>query len=177
MDDGLRLFFLRHGRADRSEYRGDDDTQRPLTAEGRLRLARSAEMIGRLGAGIDVVITSPLARAAETADIVARRLGLGDAVVQDDALAPGFDVKRLASILARLSGDHRCLMLVGHEPDFSEVIGELTGGSTVVMKKGALARVDLAPARRPRGHLVWLLQPRVLVSGDERLQAAGPDED
>ena len=65
MVDGLRLYFLRHGRADRSQYHGDDDDLRPLTDEGRRRLRVSADFIAGLEPGIDLIVTSPLARAAQ----------------------------------------------------------------------------------------------------------------
>ncbi len=177
MADGLRLFFLRHGRADRDRFHGDDDTQRPLVEAGRARLRRTAEFLVQLAPDLDAVLTSPLVRAAETAEIVASRLGLADRVRHDRRLDLQFDLPRLAAILAALREDHRRILLVGHEPSFSEVIGELTGGTRVVMKKGALARVDLTPGASTRGHLVWLLQPRVLLSGapPPAADAPGPD--
>ncbi len=164
MADGLRLFFLRHGAADRDQYQGDDDALRPLVDRGRERLRTEAEFIDRLATGLDVVVTSPLVRALETAEIVAARLGLADRVRQDARLGLDFDLERLAGILAALPDDHRRILLVGHEPGFGLVIGELTGGTRVVMKKGALARVDLTPGAGTRGQLVWLLQPRVLLN-------------
>jgi phosphohistidine phosphatase len=177
MVDGLRLYFLRHGRADRSQYHGDDDDLRPLTDEGRRRLRVSADFIAGLEPGIDLIVTSPLARAAQTAEIVAARLGLIDDLKVDDRLGFGFGLSSLAAMLAGLEGDHRHLMLVGHEPSFSEVIGELIGDGFVCMKKGALARVDLLPGREPRGRLIWLLQPRVMLSGDSDPDDGEPEED
>ena len=174
MAEGLRLFFLRHGRADRSAYHGDDDDLRPLTEEGRRRMRVEAEFIARLAAGIDLVVTSPLLRAAETAEIVAARLGLRDELRSDPRLGHGFALPELAALLAGLEGDRRRILLVGHEPGFSEVIGELIGEGYVAMKKGALARVDLLPGRKPRGRLIWLLQPGVLLSGDPARGGDGP---
>ena len=166
MADGLRLFFLRHGPADRDQYQGDDDDLRPLTDAGRRRMRVTADFVAGLDPGLDAVITSPLLRAAETAEIVATRLGLTDELTVDPRLGLGFDLPDLAAILAGLAQDHRRILLVGHEPSFSLVVGELTGGSHVTMKKGALARVDLPYGGSPRGELIWLLQPRVLLSGD-----------
>ena len=166
MAEGLRLYFLRHGLADRDQYHGDDDDLRPLTTEGRRRMQVEADFIAGLAPGIDGVITSPLVRAAETAEIVASRLGLAGVVTTDRRLGFGFDLPELAAMLAGLAADRRHIMLVGHEPSFSRVIGDLVGGASVVMKKGALARVDLRPGSDPRGQLIWLLQPRVMVGGD-----------
>lgn len=166
MADGLRLFFLRHGPADRDQYAGDDDDLRPLTDAGRRRMRLAADFIAGLDPGLDAVITSPLLRAAETAEIVAARLGLAGQLRVDPRLGHGFDLPALAAILAGLEQDRRRIMLVGHEPGFSQVVGELTGGSVVAMRKGAMARVDLSPGADPRGELIWLLQPKVLVSHD-----------
>jgi phosphohistidine phosphatase len=177
MAGDLRLFFLRHGLADRSAYDGEDDDRRPLTDQGRRRLRVEAEFIARLEAGIDAVVTSPLLRASETAEIVAARLGLSDRLQVDARLGPGFDLPALAAMLAGLASDHRRIMLVGHEPSFSEVVGELIGDGHVSMKKGALARVDLLPGREPRGRLVWLLQPRVLLTADRSRDAGAPEGD
>jgi phosphohistidine phosphatase len=177
MADGLRLFFLRHGPADRDQFQGEDDTRRPLVPRGRERMRRIAEVLVRLAPGLDAVVTSPLVRAAETAEIVASRLGLAERVQQDVRLDLDFDLPRLAALLAALREDHRRILLVGHEPSFSEVIGELTGGTRVVMKKGALARVDLTPGASTHGHLVWLLQPRVLLSGAPPPAADAPAPD
>jgi len=177
MPEGLRLFFLRHGPADRDQFDGDDDDLRPLVARGRRRMRVAAEFLARLEPGIDAVVTSPLVRARETAEIVASRLGLGDRVREDERLGLDFDLPALAAILAGLRDDHRRILLVGHEPGFSTVVGELTGGSRVSMKKGALARVDLTPGAGPHGRLVWLLQPRVLLSGDPSADDGGPGED
>lgn len=165
MADHMRLFFLRHGPADRDQFDGDDDDLRPLVERGRQRMRAIADVIARLEQKIDTVVTSPLVRAQETAEIVVNRLGIADRLVTDERLGLEFDVQALASVLAGLKNDRRRILLVGHEPSFSEVIGELTGGA-VVMRKGALARVDLTPGESQRGRLVWLLQPRVLITQD-----------
>ena len=176
MADGLRLFFLRHGRADRDQYDGDDDALRPLVASGRERMRVTAEVLARLTPDLDALFTSPLLRAAQTAEIVARRLGRLDALHTDARLGPGFDVGDVASLLAGLRRDHRRIMLVGHEPDFSLVIGELTGAAAV-MRKGALARVDLTPGGGHRGRLIWLLQPRVLLACGDPGDPGGDEDD
>jgi len=170
------LYFLRHGPADRDEFAGVDDTQRPLVAAGRERIRRETEVLAHCDLALDAVITSPLVRAAETAAIVTAGLGLADRLHADARLAPGFDLAALAAVLADRPDDDRRLLLVGHEPDFSEVIRGLTGGR-VVMKKGALARVDLAPGRELRGRLVWLLQPQVLVQCRELPPDGAPAAD
>jgi phosphohistidine phosphatase SixA len=80
----------------------------------------------------------------------------------DDRLAPGFDLKALEAILRELEGT-LAVMVVGHEPDFSEVIGDLIGGAQVVVKKGSLARIEMHSLSPPRGTLVWLIPPKLLM--------------
>jgi phosphohistidine phosphatase len=157
----MKLYFLRHGLADRAEWDGDD-FERPLTEKGKARMAREADTLAKLGLEVDLILSSPLTRARQTAEIVARRLGLADRLQIDERLSPGFALGALAKIL-EAQAKRQALLLVGHEPDFSETIGALIGGGQVLCKKGALARVDLCPEHPPRGHLVWLIPPSVLV--------------
>ena len=111
----------------------------------------------------DVIVTSPLARARRTAEIVADELGLSGRLVEDARLAPGFDVRRLEQLLAA-HGPAESVMVVGHEPDFSATVAELIGGGDIVMKKGGLARVDVTAPVAGGGQLVWLLTPPLLGS-------------
>ena len=110
-----------------------------------------------------VLLSSPLTRCRQTAEIVAEALGLSDKLKIEAELAPGFD---LADLPLLLTGNHGYtnVMLVGHEPDFSITVSRLTGGSNITFKKGGLARVDLYQGLpEPKGTLVWLLPPKVLV--------------
>ncbi|MFI5341196.1 MAG: phosphohistidine phosphatase SixA [Candidatus Methylomirabilales bacterium] len=157
----LKLYFLRHGQAgNRQDWHGDD-SERPLTAEGKKRLKREAAAIWKLDLPLDVIISSPLVRALQTAEILAKAADPSTRVITDDRLAPGFGPKDLTAILA----DHnsaRGLLLVGHEPDFSETIGHVTGGGRVTMKKGSLAYVDVEDPSSLEGTLVWLIPPKAL---------------
>lgn len=165
----MHLYFLRHGRAAASgDWHGDDGT-RPLTEQGRDELREVAKGLHRLNLGLDVILTSPLVRARETAQIVANEFGL--AIVETPLLAPGCDLTQLAS-LTKDNETARDLMVVGHEPDFSSMIGALVGAlgpARVEMKKAACCRVDLpAPAVASdgiaaTGTLVWLLQAKHLA--------------
>jgi phosphohistidine phosphatase len=161
MVSSRRLYFLRHGLADHPDFQGDDD-RRPLTRDGEVRLRRQAGFLDALDLDLDVILASPLTRAAQTAAIVAGRLGLADRVLEEPRLGLGFDVAALAAILADLPAGQRRIMLVGHEPGLSTVVGAITGGSDVVFKKGGLARVDLGDGGELHGRLVWLLPPRVM---------------
>lgn len=157
----MDIYFLRHGLAsERGTWEGDDFS-RPLTDEGKERMARAAATIARLGLGLDFIITSPLLRAYQTAEIVARQLA-PDKLVQDERLAPGFGIEQLAEIFKSHS-TASAIMLVGHEPDFSETIQRLIGGGQVVCKKGSLAYVNLYHPTLLRGELVWLIPPKILA--------------
>jgi len=158
----MKLYFLRHGLADWPNWDAARDHERPLTDEGAEKMKAESKAIQRLDLGLDAILSSPLARARQTAESVAERLGL--AVIEEPALTPGFDVKRLRDMLRRYP-NAGALMLVGHEPDFSRTIGQLIGGSRVAMKKGGLARVDLDSLDPLGGELVWLLAPKVLTGG------------
>jgi phosphohistidine phosphatase len=161
-ESSLRLFFLRHGKAmARADWR-EDDGLRPLTPEGERLMHAEAPAIGRLTRGLELILTSPLARARRTAEIVAEDLGL-EAVLRDEPqLGHGLDGEVLRGIVASVP-DLTSLMVVGHEPDFSMTIGELIGGGRVDMKKGGLARVDVTGPRLDDGVLAWLLTPAQLT--------------
>lgn len=156
------VYFLRHGLAANRTDWAADDRLRPLTEQGRLRMEQIAKTIASLGLGLDLIITSPLTRAMETARIVAKSLHLLNMLVDDERLAPGFDVNALLEVL-KSHPDVETVMLVGHEPDFSGTVSELSGGARVLFKKGGLARVDMADRSDPSGELVWLVPPKLLT--------------
>jgi len=158
----VQLLFLRHGPAkQRGGWKGDD-RERPLTAEGRETMRRVTATMTRLGLKPDIILSSPLARALQTAEIVAGGLAAGGAVIQEERLCPGFSSEKLAGIV-RDHRDAKTIMLVGHEPDFSTTISTLIGGGAIVCKKGGLARVDVEDPSLKRAELVWLLPPRALA--------------
>jgi phosphohistidine phosphatase len=153
------VYFLRHGLAGtRQEWQGDD-AERPLSKKGRKNMVRQAKTLAQLDLRLHAIITSPLTRATQTADIVARELKMVAQLQQDERLRPGFGRNELEQVLA----DHpqaKNIMLVGHEPDFSLTISALIGGSKVILKKGGLARVDITTTDSLLGDLVWLLPPK-----------------
>ncbi|HTX58220.1 MAG TPA: phosphohistidine phosphatase SixA [Verrucomicrobiae bacterium] len=157
----MRLYFLRHGVApDRETWKGSDE-ERPLTQAGRERIAREAKRIAQLGLGIEAIVTSPLLRARQTAEIAARKLDLTERLAQDERLALSFDEARLAEVLASYAGVGS-LLLVGHEPSMSRTIGRIVGGAAIELKKGALAGIELAGLHPPRGTLLLLAPPKLL---------------
>jgi phosphohistidine phosphatase len=158
----MEIYFLRHGDAGSRETWKGSDASRPLSDDGAARMEREAATLALLRLPLDRILTSPLVRAQQTAEIVARRLNLMDALADDDRLAPGFSIADLGGIVREYRA-LTALMLVGHEPDFSSVISACIGGGRVECKKGGLARVDIADPASLSGLLVWLLPPRVLA--------------
>jgi phosphohistidine phosphatase len=159
----MKLYFLRHGIAASREAWTGDDALRPLTEKGRKRLDQVAAFLAAQALHVDRILSSPLLRCAQTAELVARRLELAERLDIDGRLAPGFGPAALAS-LVRSHGDAGALMLVGHEPDFSDTIGDLIGGGRVVCRKGGVACVDVPDVTRREGELEWLLPPALLAS-------------
>lgn len=158
----MKLYFLRHGIAEDVDTWKGDDSDRPLTREGCQKMEREAKAFAQLDVAPDAIITSPLVRAKQTAEIAAA--ALKQRAIEDPRLSPGFDTNRLEQIL----NDHNdadAVMLVGHEPDMSETIGRVIGGARarIDLKKGGLAYVEVERESGLSGELVWLLAPKVLV--------------
>ena len=154
------LYLLRHAHAgDPERWAGDDDL-RPLSDKGTRQCQRLGALLAGWGDAPDLFVTSPRVRAAQTAEIVAGALGVK--VEADDRLAGPLDATVADAIAVAHGADRTCL--VGHDPDFSYLLGELTGVSEVPMRKGAFARVDFpGPIRGARGVLRVLLPPELLA--------------
>ena len=152
----MRICLVRHGPAVPRGTKGIEDDARPLTPGGRGKTRAAARGIRALDLGIDAVWTSPLPRARETAEILARELRLPAPTVTD-LLKPDASMNRLSRALKG-----RCPALVGHEPDLGEAVAFLTGGraDAFPMKKAGLAVLDLQRrGARPSGTLALFLQP------------------
>jgi len=158
----MKVYFFRHGIAHEREAWSGDDDERPLTEDGIKLMSAEAKTIARLGLDFDLILCSPLARALQTAQIVAKALGTKKSIEIESMLAPGFNVPDLAAILEQ-HGALRNLLLVGHEPDMSRTIGAITGGGRIICRKGSLACVKLTDLVEPSGELAWLLPPNFLA--------------
>lgn len=155
----VELLLVRHADAgDPAAYPGPDDA-RPISAKGRRQAERLGAFLVSHGVRPDVILASPKARAEQTARIIADALGMP--VILDARLASGFGTAELLELLAA-HGDPRRPMLVGHDPDFSDLASTLCGGD-IDLKKGALARIDFdGPPVAGSGRLRWLLSPDLL---------------
>ncbi len=150
----MHLYFLRHGEADWPHWDAPDD-ERPLTKKGKKEIKKLAKFLVRLDVDLDEIMTSPLPRAAQTAEVVAKRFSL--TMHEDDRLKPGFDCGNLEKILK--DRYDLALMIVGHEPDFTSVISSITGAD-LKLSKGGVALVDLDPSSM-KGKLLWLFPPKL----------------
>ena len=154
---GPVLLFLRHADAGDPAAWPGDDADRPLSKKGRRQSERLAKHLDRLRLPIDAILTSPKKRAADTARIVGKAVGVRPSV--DERLAAGFDGPALQALL-EARDSKGTIVLVGHDPDFSDLVSWLTE-APIALRKGALARIDLEDGHVAAGEgaLVWLLPP------------------
>ncbi|MEO8681890.1 MAG: hypothetical protein ABI665_22780, partial [Vicinamibacterales bacterium] len=127
--------------------------------------ATSVHGLATIGVTIDLVLTSPLVRARETAMLLASNLRARKPPVEElDALAPGGRPAAIVEAITRHAKRHRRLALVGHEPDLGELAARLLGArGSIEFKKGAVCAIDVnAATPGGPGTLRWLLPPRVL---------------
>jgi phosphohistidine phosphatase len=156
----MLLHLLRHAHAgDPATWEGPDAT-RPLSDKGRGQSERLGKHLAAIAFKTDAIITSPKLRAVQTAQIVAVHLGIE--VVVDDRLAGALDPPAIEAVLSD-AGDPDRPVLVGHDPDFSELLASLCAAAGIPMRKGAFARIELdRPLRPGGGTLRWLLPPDAL---------------
>ena len=148
-----QLWLLRHGEAESHDARPDAD--RHLTERGLGQARAAGRVLVALKIEVHLAFTSPKVRARDTALLACEPLGVEP--IEHAALAGGFDASDALELTAAAEPDQRVLV-VGHEPDFSQVVHDLTGGR-IDLKKGGIAAVRLDG---PRGELIVLLRPREL---------------
>jgi phosphohistidine phosphatase len=159
------IYLVRHGIAGPATE-GMSDAERALTPDGQRKMRRAAAGLKRLGVVPEVVLSSPLRRAQETAAVLAGVLMSESSVETYPPLAPGHQAVEVLKGL-RAYRWARELMLVGHEPDMGLLASQLLTGSAALaplpFKKGAVAavRVDLVPPRAT-GELLWFMTPQQL---------------
>jgi len=154
-----QLWLLRHGEAEPHDTR--PDPERRLTPRGERQAIAAGRALRALGVEFTAAFTSPRVRAADTARLACESLGIEPVV--HEPLSGDFDADDARALMAGQDADARVLV-VGHEPDFSQVVFGLTGGR-IDLKKGGVAAVRLDSAR---GELMVLLRPRELESLSER---------
>jgi phosphohistidine phosphatase len=158
----MQLYLLRHGIAEDGQA-GLADAERELTAEGRRKLRQVLGRAAKAGVKPDLILTSPLIRARQSADIAKSVLGYKDVISTSTALSPGSDPKEAWNEI-RAHDSAGSLMAVGHNPLFSSLAAFLLGtpNAQIDFKKGALMRIDFERITlQPRGVLRWYLTPRL----------------
>jgi phosphohistidine phosphatase len=159
----MELYLLRHGIAeDRSSTGRDAD--RKLTDEGRDKLRDVLERAHRAGVNPSLIISSPLKRALETAEIAAHELGYEGRILRSDALVPESTPSKLWAEL-RDHADAASILLAGHEPLFSHTTAWMLGSTRAMVhfRKAAIVSIDFASlGAEPRGILQWMLTHKLV---------------
>lgn len=160
----IQLFLVRHAIAAERGASYPDDRQRPLTSEGIARFKQAAEGLLELDFSVDLVLTSPLVRAAHTAELLVSALDQKPRVEQVETLAPGAPLAATLEMIAKFAKRYHRIALVGHEPDLGELTAKLLqakGG--IEFRKGAVCCIELDGAMPTGpGTLRYLLPPRAL---------------
>jgi len=165
----MKLYFVRHGIA---EDMAGSDFARELTARGRRRVAQSARVLRQLNLRPQRIYSSPRLRSRQTADIIAA--ALDRPVTLADEVNFGFDLDDVRDLTRGIDSKAE-VMFVGHNPDMSLLVHQVTGVN-VSMKKGGLARVDVYDGAATQGELVWLIAPKVFdaLAGNNALLQSDP---
>ena len=159
----MDVILIRHAEAgERDAAQWPDDALRPITPDGRRKHLAVSRAMRKLGIEFDFLVTSPLVRARETAEIVAEAWDWDEDPLMDDALGPECSATGVVRLLARFPPD-KTVALVGHEPSFSAVAAALIGGSgdarITLKKSGAIGISFDGAAALGRGALSWLWKP------------------
>jgi len=158
----MEIYLFRHGIAEDRAPSGRDEDRR-LTDEGRQKLRRVLERAQAAGVSPSLILSSPLKRAVETAEIAARELGYEGKIVRSDSLTPDSSPSEVWTEI-RTHRDEKAILLAGHEPLFSATVAWMLGSShaMVEFKKGALVRVDVSSlGAEPKGVLQWMLTAKL----------------
>ena len=161
----MELYILRHGKAEKKTLDDGSDEDRQLTNTGREEVKKIARCLRTSGIRFDLIGTSQLVRAAETAEIIAKELRNQRQPEVWESLQPGGDLDRLKQDI-RTSGSGGPVLIVGHEPMLSTLIGEIIadeGNARVFLRKGGLAIIGEIGQDEPlKGRLLRLIDPGCL---------------
>ncbi|HUA82693.1 MAG TPA: phosphohistidine phosphatase SixA [Bryobacteraceae bacterium] len=158
----MEVYLLRHGIAEDHAASGRD-ADRVLTEEGKRKLQKVMDRARKAGVNPTLILSSPLVRAIETAQIAAEALEYKSEIARSNALLPNAAPRDVWAEI-RAHRDEPSMLLAGHEPLFSQTVAYLLGSTRAMVefKKGALIRVDFAAlGAEPRGVLEWMLTPKV----------------
>jgi phosphohistidine phosphatase len=164
----MNLFLLRHAKAaELEEAQVNHDRDRPLTEEGKAKMRLVAQGMKALELAFDAILTSPCLRAKQTAEITAKALGLESRVEGCPPLAPAGDPAQLVEIIRTRHNKAHSILLVGHEPNLSELVSKLTTGNlhlALDFKKASLVKLSVSVLKPGRcAVLDWFLAPGQLA--------------
>src|SRR5205807_4325738 len=155
------LYFLRHASAGTRVANPKKDEKRGLDKEGIEQCGYVGRALAALEAQVDVIVSSPLKRATQTASLVGNEIGYEGKLQIDPGLRPAAVLNDFRKLLEKYARQE-AIMVVGHNPNLSQFLGAVISDSgceaSVELKKGAVARVDM---RRSSGTLLWCLTPKV----------------
>jgi phosphohistidine phosphatase len=170
----LDLFILRHGYAGNRLSDPMKDTKRQLTVSGKKEVVEIAKSLKKLGVKFNVIFSSPLARAFQTAKIIAEEYKLTEQIEQSEDLKPNGSKDSLYNKLSKLNIDS-VILIVGHEPYLSSMINDIISSNNdadrnynknnnnIILKKAGLSRIKItSTVPKLKGELRWLLTPRIL---------------
>ena len=157
----MNLYLMRHADAGVSRENPVLDAKRALIKEGKQQCMLMAGVLSALKVQVDVIISSPLKRARQTAQFVGTEIGFDQPVLTSDALAPNGDYAAFQQLIGSFTS-REGVLVVGHNPNLAQIIGRLMTGNghagNIRLRKGAIARIDMAK-RPPQLH--WLIDPRL----------------
>ncbi len=169
----MDLFILRHGDAGNRLSDPMKDTKRQLTVSGKKEVVEIAKSLKKLGVKFNVIFSSPLARAFQTAKIIAEEYKLIEQIEQSEDLKPNGSKDLLYNKLSKLNIDS-VILIVGHEPYLSSMINDIISkndadrnynknNNNIILKKAGLSRIKItSTVPKLKGELRWLLTPRIL---------------
>jgi phosphohistidine phosphatase len=162
------VYFLRHASAGQPKITPKQDEHRPIDKVGQQQCQDVGRALAALGVKVDTLISSPLTRAVQTAELAAKQFGHKDRLVSSEAMRPEASFDQFHDLLTHYA-QSKAIMVVGHNPSITEfLIHLLTGSETsdcIYLKKGAVAKIEVEESRAV---LQWMLTPKMA----SRLQAA-----
>jgi phosphohistidine phosphatase len=161
----MDIYFLRHANAGEPKMNSGKDEKRPIDKLGIEQSHDVGRALAALDVNPDVILSSPLRRATQTAAVVANELGHEDKVITDAALRPEASYEKFLELLRRY-GRKDVIIVVGHNPSMTVFLNKVLSGNAplnaVELKKGAVAKVEKA-APKP-AVLKWCMPPKVVRS-------------
>lgn len=155
------IYFVRHASAGQKKLSSKKDEKRALDADGVQQCTQMGRTLSSMEVGVDAIISSPLKRATQTAALIANEIGYEGKLQIENALRPEAKYDHFRDML-RGYAKHEAVMVVGHNPNFSDFLGRTIAGSGerayVDMRKGSVAKVE---SRQKKYVLDWLLTPRL----------------